>query len=120
MLDAIEAHLKAQCPPSVTLKVKRAAGNSRAAITPIDHPAIRAAMAALREAYGKEANFIRSGGSIPVVVTFERLLGLPSVLMGFGLEDENFHAPNEHFHLENFDTGMRALYTYWHKLASAM
>lgn len=117
--NAIEAHLKAHCPPGVTLEVIRRAG-APACITPVDHPAIRAAMAALAEAYGKESRFIRTGGSIPVVSTFSRVLGSPSVLMGFGLEDENFHAPNEHFHLENFDTGMRALYSYWFRLAQAM
>jgi len=117
--DAIEAHLRAHCPPGVTLEVIRRAG-APACMTPIDHPSIRAAMAALAEAYGKESRFIRTGGSIPVVATFSRTLGIPSVLMGFGLEDENFHAPNEHFNLENFDTGMRALYSYWFKLADAM
>lgn len=115
VLDAIEAHLKAHCPPGVTLEVVRQ-GGTPASITPIDHPAIRAAMAALTEAYGTEARFIRGGGSIPVVGTFAKELGLPSVLMGFGLDDENFHAPNEHFHLENFDLGMRALYRFWHHL----
>ncbi len=117
--DAIEAHLRAHCPPGVQLEVIRRAG-APACITPIDHPSIRAAMAALAEAYGKESRFIRTGGSIPVVATFSKVLEIPSVLMGFGLEDENFHAPNEHFHLENFDTGMRALYSYWFKLSEAM
>jgi acetylornithine deacetylase/succinyl-diaminopimelate desuccinylase-like protein len=120
VLNAIEAHLQAHCPPTVTVKVDRAKGNSRAAITPIDHPAIKAAAEALKEAYGKETRYIRTGGSIPVVVTFDRQLGLPSVLMGFAQEDENFHAPNEHFHLANFDLGLRALYAFWHKLAKAM
>jgi acetylornithine deacetylase/succinyl-diaminopimelate desuccinylase-like protein len=119
VLDAIGRHLKAHCPPGTTVEVIRKDG-SPAAITPIDHPAIRAAMAALAEAYGAEAKFIRGGGSIPVVGTFTRVLEAPSVLMGFGLEEENFHAPNEHFHLENFDLGMRALYSYWFKLAKAL
>ncbi|WP_374712324.1 dipeptidase [Symbiobacterium terraclitae] len=119
VLDAIEAHLKANCPPGVKLEIRRM-GGAPAAMTPIDHPAIRAAMQALSEAYGAEARFIRTGGSIPVVGTFGRVLGTPCVLMGFGLEEENFHAPNEHFHLENFDTGMRALYRFWHHLAETM
>lgn len=119
ILDAIERHLRAHCPQGTTVEIIRKDG-SPAAITPIDHPAIRAAMAALAEAYGTEAKFIRGGGSIPVVGTFTRVLKAPSVLMGFGLEEENFHAPNEHFHLENFDLGMRALYSYWFKLAKAL
>jgi len=120
VLDAIERHLQNRCPAGVKVRVKREGGNSRACITPVDHPAIRAALAALEEAYGTEAKFIRSGGSIPVVEIFTRVLGLPSVLMGFALDSENFHAPNEHFHLENFDRGLRALYAYWHKLAEAL
>ncbi|HEY8346954.1 MAG TPA: dipeptidase [Symbiobacteriaceae bacterium] len=120
VLDAIERHLKNRCPAGVKVRVKREEGNSRACITPVDHPAIRAALAALEEAYGTEAKFIRSGGSIPVVEIFSRVLGLPSVLMGFALDSENFHAPNEHFHLENFDRGLRTLYAYWHKLAEAL
>lgn len=117
--DAIEAHLKAHLPPGVSISVRRPEGTP-AAITPIDHPAIQAAMRALSVGYGGESKFIRSGGSIPIVGLFQRTMELPSVLMGFGLETEQVHAPNEHFHLENFDTGMRVLYTYWHELASAL
>jgi acetylornithine deacetylase/succinyl-diaminopimelate desuccinylase-like protein len=116
---AIEAHLRANLPPGVELKVINQ-GGTPAAITPIDHPAIRAAMKALSEGYGTEAKFIRSGGSIPIVGLFQRTMGLSSVLMGFGLETEQFHAPNEHFHLENFDLGLRVLYRYWHELAAAL
>ncbi|HYG59107.1 MAG TPA: dipeptidase [Symbiobacteriaceae bacterium] len=117
--DAIESHLRGHCPPGVTLEVKRGDG-APACMTPIDHPAIRAAMTALAEAYGAEAKFIRGGGSIPIVGLFMQELQAAVVLMGFGLEDENFHAPNEHFNLENFDTGMRALYSYWYKLAEVL
>ncbi|HEY3365613.1 MAG TPA: dipeptidase [Symbiobacteriaceae bacterium] len=119
VLDAVEYHLKANVPAGVKLEVHRE-GGTPACITPVEHPAIRAALEALQEAYGKEAKFIRGGGSIPVVGMFSTVLGAPSVLMGFGLEDENFHAPNEHFTLENFDIGLRAIYTYWHKLAAAL
>ena len=119
VLAAIELHLQAHCPPGIKVEFEKKDG-APACITPIDHPAIRAAMEALSEAYGAEAKFVRGGGSIPVVYTFSKTLSIPSVLMGFGLEDENFHAPNEHFNLENFDTGMRALYSYWFKLAKAM
>lgn len=119
VLDVIEAHLTAHCPPGVKVEIRRM-GGAPAAITPIDHPAIQAAMKALTEAYGAEARFIRTGGSIPIVGTFGAVLGAPCVLMGFGLEEENFHAPDEHFHLENFDLGMRALYRFWHYLAETM
>jgi acetylornithine deacetylase/succinyl-diaminopimelate desuccinylase-like protein len=116
---AISDHLKQHCPPGITLDVVMQDG-APASVIAIDHPAIRTAMEAMSEAYGKESRFIRGGGSVPVVATFSEVLGAPSVMMGFGLEDENFHAPNEHFHLENFDLGMRALYSYWYKLAKVL
>jgi acetylornithine deacetylase/succinyl-diaminopimelate desuccinylase-like protein len=55
---------------------------------------------------------------VPVVEILDRKLGLDSVLLGFGLPDENAHAPNEHFHLENFDRGLRTMTAFWHLLAA--
>jgi acetylornithine deacetylase/succinyl-diaminopimelate desuccinylase-like protein len=67
-----------------------------------DHPAVRAAALAYKKGFGALPVFLRSGGSIPVVTTFQERLGVPVVLMGFGLPDDNIHAPNEKFHLPNF------------------
>jgi acetylornithine deacetylase/succinyl-diaminopimelate desuccinylase-like protein len=67
-----------------------------------DHPAVRAAALAYQKGFGAAPVFIRSGGSIPVVNTFKKLLGIPTVLMGFGLPDDHIHGPNEKFHLLNF------------------
>jgi acetylornithine deacetylase/succinyl-diaminopimelate desuccinylase-like protein len=78
-------------------------------LIPVDNPYIRAATRALREVWGKETVFIRSGGSIPIVGDFARHLGLPSVMMGFGLPDDNLHAPNEKFHLKNFELGIESI-----------
>jgi acetylornithine deacetylase/succinyl-diaminopimelate desuccinylase-like protein len=78
-------------------------------LIPVDNPYIQAATRALREVWGKETVFIRSGGSIPIVGDFARHLGLPSVMMGFGLPDDNLHAPNEKFHLKNFELGIESL-----------
>jgi acetylornithine deacetylase/succinyl-diaminopimelate desuccinylase-like protein len=75
----------------------------------VDNPYIRAATLALKEVWGKETVFIRSGGSIPIVGDFDRQLGLPSVMMGFGLPDDNLHAPNEKFNLKNFELGIQSL-----------
>ena len=69
----------------------------------------RAATSALHEVWGKDTVFIRSGGSIPIVGDFARHLGVPSVMMGFGLPDDNLHAPNEKFHLKNFELGIESL-----------
>jgi acetylornithine deacetylase/succinyl-diaminopimelate desuccinylase-like protein len=78
-------------------------------LIPVDNPYIQAATRALREVWGRETVFIRSGGSIPIVGDFDRCLGIPSVMMGFGLPDDNIHAPNEKFHLKNFELGIESL-----------
>jgi acetylornithine deacetylase/succinyl-diaminopimelate desuccinylase-like protein len=78
-------------------------------LIPVDNPYIRAATRALKEVWGKETVFIRSGGSIPIVGDFARHLNLPSVMMGFGLPDDNLHAPNEKFHIRNFELGIESL-----------
>jgi acetylornithine deacetylase/succinyl-diaminopimelate desuccinylase-like protein len=78
-------------------------------LIPTDNRYIQAATRALHEVWGKETVFIRSGGSIPIVGDFARHLGLPSVMMGFGLPDDNLHAPNEKFNLKNFELGIRSL-----------
>jgi acetylornithine deacetylase/succinyl-diaminopimelate desuccinylase-like protein len=78
-------------------------------LIPVDNPYIRSATRALREVWGKETVFIRSGGSIPIVGDFARHLGLPSVMMGFGLPDDGLHAPNEKFNLKNFALGIESL-----------
>ena len=80
------------------------------------HPLIRAAAEALTEVFGTPAVFIRSGGSIPVVNLFKQFAGIPTVMMGFGLPDDNLHAPNEKFHLPNFCRGIRAVARYLEKL----
>ena len=75
----------------------------------VDNPYIQAATRALHEVWGKDTVFIRSGGSIPIVGDFDRHLGVPSVMMGFGLPDDNIHAPNEKFHLKNFALGIESV-----------
>ncbi len=87
------------------------------AVIGTDNPYIRAAAAALSAVWGTEPVFIRSGGSIPVVGDFERGLGIPSVMMGFGLPDDNLHAPNEKFHIANFHRGIETLILFFESLA---
>jgi acetylornithine deacetylase/succinyl-diaminopimelate desuccinylase-like protein len=78
-------------------------------LIPVNNKYVKAATRALHEVWGKDTVFIRSGGSIPIVGDFDRHLGLPSVMMGFGLPDDNLHAPNEKFHLKNFELGIVSL-----------
>jgi acetylornithine deacetylase/succinyl-diaminopimelate desuccinylase-like protein len=80
-----------------------------ACLIPVNNQYIQAATRALHEVWGKDTVFIRSGGSIPIVGDFDRHLGLPSVMMGFGLPDDNIHAPNEKFNLKNFELGIQSL-----------
>ncbi len=114
--DKIKTHLANVLPAGVTLSVQMF-DQAKPFLTPYDHPAIQAAGTALERAYGVPVTYTRMGGSIPVVETFNTMLNLPAVLMGFGLNEENFHAPNEHFHLENFDKGMIALVDYLYELS---
>ncbi|HEV2323743.1 MAG TPA: dipeptidase [Terracidiphilus sp.] len=95
-------------PPGVEVEV-RLIHSGDACVVPVDNPYIQAATRALREVWGKETVFIRTGGSIPIVGDFARHLGLPSVMMGFGLPDDNLHAPNEKFSLENFKLGIESV-----------
>ncbi|WP_026443167.1 dipeptidase [Pseudacidobacterium ailaaui] len=82
-----------------------------------ENPYIQAATRALKQVWGTEAVFVRSGGSIPVVGDFERHLKVPTVMMGFGLPDDNLHAPNEKFHLANFYRGIESIITFFEELA---
>ena len=78
-------------------------------VCPIDLPAYRAAEKAFTDVYGKEPVPVRSGGSIPIIATFEEILGTKSILMGFGLGSDAIHSPNENFPLEQFYNGIRTI-----------
>ncbi|MDP9382999.1 MAG: dipeptidase [Chloroflexota bacterium] len=103
----VEAHVQEVCPPGVRARVVRMHGG-KPALVPLDHPVMGAASRAVERGFGKPPVFIREGGSIPVVATFDALLGVPTVLMGVGLPDENAHAPNEWLLLENYYNGIRS------------
>jgi acetylornithine deacetylase/succinyl-diaminopimelate desuccinylase-like protein len=101
----IKKHIEEHAPKGCTVKVTlQDTGNPF--LTPIDDPMIQKAAEAYEQVYGKAPVYKREGGSIPIVSDFSHTLDTPVVLMGFGLPDENLHAPNEHFNLENFDKGI--------------
>ena len=77
---------------------------------------IKAATEAMHEIFKKDTVFIRSGGSIPIVTDFQDVLKIPSVMMGFGLPDDNLHAPNEKFHIPNFYRGIESICLFFEKL----
>ncbi|NUN68743.1 MAG: dipeptidase [Bacteroidetes bacterium] len=108
-------HIKKTAPKSVKVNVKLHHGGE-AAITPIDSPGVKAAVAALEKGFGKKPLYQREGGSIPIVVQFKKLLGLDTVLLGFGLPDENAHSPDEHLNIDNFYGGIRTSVHFFHEL----
>lgn len=95
-------------PPGLQSEVGALALSS-ASVVDTNNRFIQEAVAALTEVFGQPTVFTREGGSIPVVSLFQRQLGVPIVLMGFGLPDDNLHAPNEKFHLPNFYRGIEAV-----------
>jgi len=80
-----------------------------ACVVGTDNPYVKAATAAMHEIFKKDTVFIRSGGSIPIVGDFQNVLKLPTLMMGFGLPDDNLHAPNEKFHIANFHRGIESI-----------
>ncbi|MFS0690856.1 dipeptidase [Sporosarcina sp. 179-K 8C2 HS] len=116
IVKKLKAHIEKHKPAGVTVTVSEF-DKGKPFITPFDHPAIQAAGKSYEKVYEVPTAFTRMGGSIPIVAAFDEILNLPVVLMGFGLSSENFHAPNEHFHLENFDKGLRVIGDYYNELA---
>jgi acetylornithine deacetylase/succinyl-diaminopimelate desuccinylase-like protein len=105
--ELFDAYVKKVAPKTVDLKVTRMHGG-KPWLTGYDNPYVQAAGRAIEQGFGKPPVFCREGGSIPVVSTFQEELGLPSVLFGVGLPDENAHAPNERLDLSNFHNGVVA------------
>src|SRR5262245_50970602 len=102
-----EEYVQKVAPKTVEVKVTRMHGG-KPWITGFDNPYVRAAGRAIEQGFGKAPVFCREGGSIPVVSTFQEELGVPAVLFGVVLPDENAHAPNERLDLSNFHNGIVA------------
>jgi acetylornithine deacetylase/succinyl-diaminopimelate desuccinylase-like protein len=111
-----KSYVEKIAPPGVDVDI-RLIHSGDACLIPVNNKYIQAATRALHEVWGKDTVFIRSGGSIPIVGDFDRHLGLPSVMMGFGLPDDNIHAPNEKFKLQNFELGIRSLIRFMEEAA---
>ncbi len=107
----IQDAVKAVCPKGISAEFRVIHAAAPSLVDP-DHPMIAKAAQALEAAFGKPTVYIRSGGSIPIVGVFDTYLGIPSVLMGFGLPDDNLHAPNEKFHLPNLFSGIETVILY--------
>jgi len=105
--DLAFEHIRSVCPDTVRLELTQF-GASPPVLFDVNNPVILASQEALRQGFGHDAVFIRCGGSIPVVNTFVEQLGCPVILMGFGLDSDRPHGPNEHFSLDSFIRGTKA------------
>ncbi|HYW97103.1 MAG TPA: dipeptidase [Bacteroidales bacterium] len=103
-----EKHFKAIAPAGVSVKVTRLHGGE-GYVAPTDTPAYLAASKAIEQTFGKKPIPTRSGGSIPIVSDFEEVLGVKSILMGFGLESDAIHSPNENYPLSHFYKGIETI-----------
>jgi acetylornithine deacetylase/succinyl-diaminopimelate desuccinylase-like protein len=112
----VQAHLARVTPREVRVDVRALHGGRPWKAEPTG-PLFEAARRALAAAFGREPVLTGEGGSIPVVGDFERILGAPVLLIGFGLPGENAHAPDEWMSLENFANGMRAIAVLWDEMA---
>ena len=101
-------HFKKIAPSFVQVKVTPHHGGE-AAVTPTDSAAYQAASLAMEETFGKKPIPTRGGGSIPIVALFEKELGLKTILLGFGLDSDNIHSPNEHYGVFNFMIGIQTI-----------
>ncbi len=116
IFPAYEAHVRQLAPKGVTVKVIDHHG-AVPFITSPEHPMMQAATRALARAWTKKPALFREGGSIPVMALFQQVLGLPSILMGFGLHDDQVHAPNEKFSLTSFHGGTKSCAYLYEELA---
>lgn len=106
--ELFKNHFESIAPKSVKVEVTPLHGG-QGYVCPIDIPAYQAAEKAYADVYGKRPVPVRSGGSIPIISTFEEILGIKSVLMGFGLEADAIHSPNENYPLEQFFNGIKTI-----------
>jgi acetylornithine deacetylase/succinyl-diaminopimelate desuccinylase-like protein len=107
----VEARLPADCKATFLSH-----GGDRAVSQPSDSPWVKKAERALTEEWGKPAKLIAMGGSIPIVTQFKKILGMDSVLIGFGLDDDRIHSPNEKYNLTSFQGGIRS----WVRILAAI
>jgi len=115
ILKKYEKYIKKITPKGIQVKIK-VHSKGPASVVSTDSKYIKAATEAMHDVFKKDTVFIRSGGSIPIVSDIEKNLKIPSVMMGFGLPDDNLHAPNEKFHIPNFYRGIESIIRFFQRL----
>jgi acetylornithine deacetylase/succinyl-diaminopimelate desuccinylase-like protein len=114
---ALEKKLKELCPAGIKMELIDF-GGSPGVVVPLESPFVAAAAKAIEQGFGKAPVYIREGGSIPVVSTFRQKLGVDTLLLGWGLDDDNTHSPNEKFCLADYHRGIKASARLWAELAN--
>ncbi|HEY2828360.1 MAG TPA: dipeptidase [Pirellulales bacterium] len=114
--QALEAYLRKLCPAGVKMELIDLSG-APGVVVPLESPYVAAASRAIEHGFGKAPVFIREGGSIPVVSDFHDKLGVDTLLLGWGLDDDNTHSPNEKFCLADFHRGIKSSARLWDELA---
>ena len=118
MTEKLISYFQSIAPAGVTVKASEHHGGEPY-MTPVDSKAYKAAAAAIKDTFGKDAIPVRGGGSIPICALFEQELGIKIVFMGFGLDSDNLHSPNEKYDLVNFYKGIETI-PYFHKHIAEM
>lgn len=117
--EKLRAYLTANAPPTVTWELENLS-SCLPSISERDSESVRAAMRAFEAVWGKKPVFTRQGGSVPVVGLIQDLLGVESIIMGFGLPDDNLHAPNEKQHLPNLYRGVEAYIHFMYEIVAGV
>jgi acetylornithine deacetylase/succinyl-diaminopimelate desuccinylase-like protein len=118
VIAAFREFVQHHTPHGIQIELRVLSAGPGLVVNP-DHPAIKVAAQAFSDVLGKPTVFIRSGGSIPIVGDFATHLGIPTVLMGFGLPDDGLHSPNEKYHLENYYQGIRTVAHFFEQYGAA-
>jgi succinyl-diaminopimelate desuccinylase len=116
--QSLKAFLEKLCPPGITMELIDMHG-APGVRTPLESPYMAAAARAVEKGFGKEPVFICEGGSIPIVTEFQQKLHADALLLGWGLDDDNTHSPNEKFRLADFHRGIKASCHLWEELSRA-
>ena len=115
--DSLEQMLADLCPPGISIKLGTTHG-APGIVVPLDNPYMNAAANAIERGFGTRPVFIRCGGSIPIVNTLKERLGIETILVGWGQDDDNPHSPNEKFLLADFHRGIKASSYLWEEIAA--
>jgi acetylornithine deacetylase/succinyl-diaminopimelate desuccinylase-like protein len=114
IIEEFRNHVAKKAPKGIKVEV-RVLGASPGLMVDTNHPGIRVAAQAMEDVFGKRTVFTRSGGSIPIVGEFAKFIGIPTILMGFGLPDDGLHSPNEKYNLDNYYKGIMTVAHFFEK-----